>query len=465
MQRLFYLLASIFLLVGVYSCSTPGKLLTDRPKADTLALKSFETQTSYINLGVSMALKDIELQINKILTGTIYEDNNIEDDKLMIRVEKQSPILIQDAGGKLKTVLPLKIWVKIKYGTSLLGMNLYDTRELNLNGVISFLSDVSMSNWKMNTHSKIISLDWKESPSIQIAGKQVPITYILNPAISLFKSSIEKRVDEALRKSLDFKPEVLNALENIARPVEVNHAFDTWFRMAPEELYATDARLKNSQVSMELGLKCQMETYIGQHPENTFDRNKIALKAVSTMPNQITAHLAVMSGYEEASRILTKNFKGQEFVQGGKKVSVENLELWQNKGMLIIALSLKGSLNGIVYLSGIPKYDSIRKEIYFDEMDYLLDTQNKLLKVGSWMAQGLILMKIQQFCRYSIKSNLEESKQSMLKYLSNYSPMPGIYLNGQVGDVEFEKIELSGRALVAILSLSGVLKVDIRGLQ
>jgi hypothetical protein len=463
-KKYIILLSGIFLVI-LQSCSTSNRIATLRPEADSLPAVSYETETSFINLGVSIGLKDLEMQVNKAIAGVIYEDKNLEDDKIMMKVEKQGMIKIQEEGGKMKTVLPLKIWTRFKYGTSLLGISLYDTRELNLNGVITFVSDISMSNWKLITHSNIKSLEWKESPSIQIGGRQVAITYLINPAISLFKPMIEKSVDDAIKRSVNFRPEVLNALENIAIPIEMNHAFNTWFRVEPVELYATDARLNTDKISMRLGLKCQMETFIGERPENTFDRNRISLKAVSSMPDRITANLAVISGYEEASHILTKNFKGQEFSSGKNKVVVEKVELWQKGGKMIVALDLIGSLNGRIYLSGIPKYDSLSKEIYFDQMEYVLDTKSKLLKIANWMGQSIVLRKIQQNCRYSVKANLDESKHSMMKYLDHYSPMQGVFFNGSVGDIEFKKIVLNKRAIVTFLSMEGKLEIDIHGLQ
>ena len=65
----------------------------------------------------------------------------------------------------------------------------------------------------MHTKTELKSLDWKESPTMVLLGKNVPITYIINPTISLFKSKIERKIDESIEKSMDFKPNVLDALE------------------------------------------------------------------------------------------------------------------------------------------------------------------------------------------------------------------------------------------------------------
>ena len=113
----------------------------------------------------------------------------------------------------------------------------------------------------------------------------------------------------------------------------------------------------------------------------------------------------------------------------------------------------------------MPQYNETTKEIYFDQLDYAIDTKNKLVKAANWLAQGLILKKIQESCRYSIKGNLDEGKQSMMKYLKNYSPVPGVFINGSVGDIQFQKIQLTNKAVIAFIKVNGAVDVSVDGIQ
>ena len=241
--------------------------------------------------------------------------------------------------------------------------------------------------------------------------------------------------------------------------------YESWLRIVPIELYATDAVLKNSTITMEMGLKCNIETVIGQQPESRFDRNKIILKPVSKMPDKINANIVVVSTYKDATKIMVKNFQGKEFGEGKKKVAVQNVAIWHKEGKMVIALDLSGSLNGTIYLTGFPQYNAITKEIYFEQLDYVIDTKAKLLKSANWLASGYILKKFQETCRYSISPSLEEGKQKMLDYTKNYSPMPGVFINGEIGDIEFKKIQLTNKAIIAFLNINGKVNVSIDGLK
>jgi hypothetical protein len=469
MLKFFSILLVILFLVSISGCSTSQKIATLKPEPDDAVPLVYENVPSFINLPISVKLKDIENQTNALLNGLIYEDNNIEDDDIEMKVWKLAPITIVNdhgtSGERIQTILPLKAIVKYRIGTKKLGISLYDTREFNLNGVITLLSDVTLTNWKLNTTTELKSLDWNESPTMTVFGKNMPVTYLINPGVKLFKSKIEKKIDAAIEKSMDFKPNVLAALEKICTPFEMSDVYHSWLRIVPIEIYSTNAKLKNDTFMLEMGMKCNMETLIGSKPESKFDATKIILKSVTKIPQDITANIVAVSTYQEASKIMTKNFSGQEFGSGSNKIKVLNVAIWQKKGKMIIALDVTGSVNGTIYLAGFPQYNEQTKEVFFDQLDYALDTKNKLMRTANWLTQGLVLRKIQQSCRYSIKPNLEEGKQSMMNYLKNYSPMQGVYVNGKMEDIQFQKIELTNQAIIAFIKVKGTVNVSVNGLK
>jgi len=460
----------LFIILTLFiSCSTSQKLTTLKPEPDDASPLIYDSNPSFINLPITVKLKDIENQTNALLNGLIYEDNDIKDDDIEIKIWKQAPIKIQNdpanADKKIKTILPLKANIKYRIGTKKMGVELYDTREFNLNGIITLSSEVTLTNWKLNTKTEFKSLDWNESPTMTVFGKNMPITYLANPAISMFKSKIEKSIDDAIEKSMDFKPNVLSALEKICTPFQMNETYESWLRIAPVEIYSTNAKLKNDSFLLDMGIKCNMETFIGKQPESKFNASKIVLKPVAKIPNQITTNIAAISSYVDASKIMTKNFAGQEFGSGNKKVTVKNVEIWHKDGKMVIALDVLGSVNGTIYLNGFPQYNPQTKEIYFDKLDYVLDTKSKLMRTANWLAQGYILKKMEENCRYSIQPNLEEGKKTMATYLKNYSPMPGVFINGKMEDIKFDKIQLTNQAIIAFIKINGTVNVSVNGLK
>ncbi|WP_417350808.1 DUF4403 family protein [Flavobacterium alkalisoli] len=462
MKKLFALSALVIILSG---CSTAKRIEALKPEPSTNTPAVYQTTTSFVNMPVTISVSDIENQLNKFFTGLIYEDNNINDDDITLKIWKTAPIKFTEQKGRLQSVLPIKISTKVKYGTTALGVSLKDVRDFDLNAIVTLDSKVGLKNWKLSTVTTLESLKWQESPTTTIAGQKIAITYLINPAVKLFKSKIEQMLDDAIANTTDFKPQVLDALQKISTPFLSNEQYEAWFMLTPVELYVTDAVLSKKQITMDMGLKCTMQTIIGQKPVSTFKKDNVVLKAVSKMPDKINVVVAGISTYENASKIMTRNFQGQEFGSGSRKVLVNKVDLWHKDGKMIIALNMSGSINGTVYLSGYPSYNATTKEIYFDKLDYVLDTKSVLMKTANWLAEGTVLRKIQENCRYSITENLEEGKKSLSPYLNNYSPMAGIFVNGNLNDFEFDKIELTDNAIIAFIKTSGKMDIKIDGLK
>lgn len=450
----------------VCSCSTSKQVAALRPSPDySSATVVYDKQLSFINMPVSLAISDIQSQTNKYLNGLIYEDKNLDDDNLMINVYKESPILITEQNGKIVMDLPLKIIGKAKYGINQFGISLSDTKDFYLNGTIRLHSIVGLKDWKLTTNTTIQDIKWKESPTISIAGKAISVTYLINPALNLFKGKLALLVDNAIAKSVDFKPQVLDALQAFSTPKKVNEEYETWFVMQPVEVYASKTTVANQKININLGLKTYLETAIGRKPSLVFDRNAIVLKTVDNMPNDFKANLAAFATYSYASQMMQKNFAGQKFESGKRAVTVNKVELWGKEGKMIVALNLSGSVNGDFYLSGFPVYDAQKKEIYLDKVDFVLDSKSKLLKIGDWLAHDIVLNKITDACRFSIADQLSLGAQTMATYLNNYQPIKGVVVNGTLGQITPNKVILTPNAIVAYVNTTGKVAVTINGLQ
>jgi hypothetical protein len=469
MSKIILSILLVAVLFIVSSCSTTNKIAALKPEPNDASPLVYENTPSIINLPISLKIKDIENQANTLLTGLIYDDSNIEDDDIEMKIWKQAPITIENdpdnKDKKIKTILPLKMYVKYRIGTKTLGVEMYNTKEFNLNGIVTLSSEMALTNWKLSTKTELKNIDWSESPTMMVFGKSVPVTYLINPAIKLFRAKIEKKIDDAMAKAMDFKPNVIDALTKISTPFLMNDAYQSWLRIVPSEIYTTDVKLKKENLILDMGMKCNMETLIGQKPESKFNAKTLVIKQVANIPQQITANIAAVSTYADASIIINKNFAGQEFGSGTKKVKVQKVDIWHKDGKMVIALDVLGTVNGTLYLAGFPQYNDQTKEIFFDKLDYALDTKNKLMRTANWLAQGLILKKIQQSCRYSIKPNLDDCKQSMQTYLKNYSPMPGVFVNGKMDDIIFDKIQLTNQAIIAFIKVNGSVNVAVDGLK
>ena len=455
----------IGLLLLLSACATSKKINALKPSASYSTNVVYDKQLSFINIPVEVAIDDLQNQINKHLQGLIYQDNTLEDDNLMLKVWKQGPIIINEKNGKLEIELPLKVWARVRYGIEKFGFSVYDTREINLNGKVKLSSTATFQNWQLSTQTEIIDIQWVDSPSIVIAGQQLSISYLINPALALFKPQLTSMIDRSITQAVSIKPHVLQALEQISTPIEVDKNYQIWFAMQPLELYTQPAIVVNKKITLGLGMKAYLETAINAKPTLAFDKKSIVFSAVDKMANDFNVSLANLISYPNAAALIQKNFAGQTFQSGKRSVTINKIDLWGKDGKLIIALDMTGSVNGTFYLSGTPMYNADTKEIYLDQVNFVLDSKNKLLKLGDWLAHGIIVKKIQQSCKFSIASQLAESEKVLKNYLNNYQPIKGVNVSGNITTLSPNKIILTPTNIIALITATGQVAVRIQGLD
>jgi hypothetical protein len=97
------------LALSLFSCKT--QFNADRPKEEYIAPK-VEKTLSNIGLSIDMDIPSLEKSLNNSLTGLIYEDNNLADDNMLIKVWKTKDFHFTVVGNKINYSVPLKIWVK-----------------------------------------------------------------------------------------------------------------------------------------------------------------------------------------------------------------------------------------------------------------------------------------------------------------------------------------------------------------
>ncbi len=94
-----------------------------------------------------------------------------------------------------------------------------------------------------------------------------------------------------------------------------------------------------------------------------------------------------------------------------------------------------------------------------------MDSKSVLAKTANWLASKTILLQLQESCRYSIKTNIEEGKENINNYLNHYSPLPGVFINGTLKEFEFQNIQLTNTAIVAFIKINGTVGIEVNGLE
>lgn len=461
-----FLLAVI--LCSSFSAFAQQKANPEAPKESYMTdVVPTERLKSIISIPFSVAMNDVEKQINTAVPALIYEDKSHSDngnDLLKMKVWKNGQIVFTAAKNDVfDFTVPLKIWAE--KGLSVFGMTQYreTTFEMNLKFSSRF---IITSNWDIQTVTVAKGYEWKTKPSIKIGSVDVPITAIIGKLIDNNQAMIARQIDETVAKNMSIKPYVLEAWNAAQKPYLVSEEYKTWVKMTPIDIMMEPLRTEGRIIRSKIGFTTYTETSTGVQPAVPPTATVIpALKLMTNIPDDFKVALLSTISYEEATAIAKKNFVGEkyEFSDGRYQITVTDMNIYGSDQKLVIQLETKGDLKGKIFLAGIPVYDSIKKQIVLTDTQLDIKTRNVLVKAASWILGGMLERKVQEEFGMPVEELLTYGKQNVETAL-NTEWMKGVKLHGKINQLQPDKVVLSQQGITAIVKAEGKLSLDVDGM-
>ena len=132
---------------------------------------------------------------------------------------------------------------------------------------------------------------------------------------------------------------------------------------------------------------------------------------------------------------------------------------------LVIKANLKGSINGHIYLKGIPYYNPDTKILSLKDLDYDLDTKNTLIKTANWMFQGKFAAMMEKSMFFPVGEQIAGAQSSIQKMLDDYEVKKGIHIKGKLKSIVPDKVYLTPDHIYSVVFAEGKVALQVEGLQ
>lgn len=454
------ILISIVLLTNE-SCKT--KVQVVKPDESYQPKSSYDKKVSVINIPIEIPVAEIERQTNKYLTGVLYEDKSFTDnggDNLKCIVKKFAPIKIWAKDNKVTIKLPLDL----AGSYTQLGAVVDFKGTLNVN----YTSAITLEhNWKLKTVTKSNGYEWIKSPKIDLLLFDLPVTWIVDAIINGQNDYINKTIDDAIKEYVDLKELSKPAFIALAEPINVSETYKTWFKVTPIEALFTQLNAVDNTIKISFGMKAYTETFIGPKPPIDDLAKGVPMKVVSQLAEDFSLGVVAVMPHTIISEILTKEFvtSGYEYREGKRYVKFTKMNIYGQNNKMIIEVGMDGSVKGTVYLVGTPYYDPNSQSIRMKDIDFEVDSKQKILKAASWLAHGKLIKTLQDNMVFAIGAELDLAKKDAQTYLTNYQPVKGVTINGKLDKLETSDIYLIEDAIVTLINVKGRFNVKLDGLE
>ncbi|GAB3881612.1 DUF4403 family protein [Spirosoma agri] len=422
---------------------------------------------STVHVPVSIALGDVERQINAQVNGLIYEDNSLDDnnkDNFMTKVWKRGTIIINAQDSLFHFTVPLKIWAKA--GITVLGFTQYKETEFEID--LRFKTKFDLDpDWSVHTQTQADGYGWVRRPTVSVIGLNIPITNIVGRLIDKNLGTITKTLDQQIRRNIDLRTPVLKAWNTLREPYLVSEKYRTYLQVVPKRVLITPLRFEGRTIRATIGIEGFTLTTTGAKPDVRSVVSLPDLTVVSQVKDDFQIGLLSEASYQEATRLVADEFVGKSFSfnEDRYKITVTSIEMYGQNNNLIIKAGLKGTINGDVYLRGRPYYDAASQTISLKDLAYDLDTKNILQQSASWLLKGTFARTLEKQFTIPVGSQIADMQKLLGEKLRNNQLTKGVVVNGRIDEIRPDQVYLTPTALLAVVNARGRIDVKVDGLQ
>jgi hypothetical protein len=431
-----------------------------------------EKYLSTLNVPVEIPVSELENQINAQIKGLIYEDNSYEDDEndnLKAKVWKISPIKVVAIDSSFLFEVPLKIWVSAGYKISPLGLTMSGYRDTEFSIRIRLISKIGLaSSWQVKSDTYVDSYDWITEPNVKVAGINIPIKSMVSRLLNRNFDKITKAIDEQVAGNIELRKSVEMAWKLAHQPVMLAKEFDTWLVVKPTAIVMTPLLATKNILRSVIGIKGYTQTITSASKPVAAALPRLPnLEIVDKVPESFRVGLISLVSYEEAGRLATARLSGENFsFLGGKyNVQVTSIEMYGQNERLIIKAGLKGSINGHIFLKGVPHYDPATQKLSLKGLDYDLDTKNTIVKTAGWLLQGQFSRMMETRMVFPVGEQINDAKKTIQQALSNFKVIDGVLVKGTLTDIVPDKVYLTPKHIYSVVFAQGNVNLRVDGLK
>ena len=452
------------------SCQPSGSRLNPKAPKETYNTTEMEVRNerylSTVHVPVSIALADVERQINAQVSGLIYEDNSLEDnnnDQFMTKVWKRGTILVTAEDSLFHFTVPLKIWAKA--GVSVLGFMQYKETEFEID--LRFKTKFDLDpDWSVHTQTQADGYGWVRKPTVNVIGLNIPITNIVSRLIDRNLGTITKSIDQQVRRNTDLRTPVLKAWNTLREPYLISEKYRTYFQVVPKRVLITPLRFEGRVIRATIGIEGYTLTTTGAKPDVRPAVSLPDLTVVSQVKDDFQIGLLSEATYAEAAKLAAEEFVGKSFSFSDNRysITITSMDMYGQNDNLIIKAGLTGTLDGDIYLKGRPYYDAMSQTISLKDLQYDLDTKNVLARSANWLLKGTFARTLEKQLTIPIGSQLADMQKLLQAQLKNNRIAKGVTIDGQLDEIRPDQVYLTPTALLAVVNARGRVNVNVEGL-
>lgn len=316
-------------------------------------------------------------------------------------------------------------------------------------------------HWHIRTSSRVVDLaavSQEERDQCEVSLARINVTGKVVDAARGAITDMLKSADRKLSRVTIEQP-LSGIWYKIQNPISIANG-TLFLEINPKNISLGPIRAHDSTLIARLDLLAAPRLVSGEKPAN----DSIALPPLGRTSSGTDTAVVLVEGvlaYAAADELLGNALEGKKFGSWWARVTVDDVTaLPAGNGRIILAVKVRGRVNGTLYAVGTPAYDEATDMISVPDLAFDVKTQGALAPVAGWLVNGPFLNDVRQQATIPANKLLENVVEIANKEL-NRELSEGVLLRGQLDKASARNVLATQRGLVARAHATGRLWVEI----
>lgn len=462
MKQVYYLLAAAFF-VGLVLGGC--KSLQPQMPLESYKYVPVKPQTSIINLHADLEIAKLEALINTQVDSLLYEDKSFLDkggDNLMLKAWKDGRIKMTFEDDVLSWEIPLRVNLKKTYSLLVLNIPFADMLEANGEIYLKFLTKLSVNrDWSIQTETSPNGYDWIKKPSIKIAGFEVPVKTAADVLLYANLDSYSKEIDKAIAGSFDLRKFAEKGWQMMFEPFKVPGDYNAWLSITPYSISLLPVKGSEGFVRFRTAVTSDVECLLDKKPQSGKVTALPTIQPLELQGDTFRINLLTDIPYPTIERITMEMVRDSVYTFGSRHLSFKSFRVYGSNGRMVIETDVTGSINGTIYLTGTPEFNTSDTTLRVQNLKFDLKTKNLMTKSAKWLLNGKIERTLTKAFAIPFNTNIKEIENQLTSFLRRYQLGYNFELTGKLNRLTVSELMLAPESVKANIVFSGNLSVGI----
>jgi len=451
-----YIKPSLYIFIAVFFIGCSKKATA--PVMDKTSLFENKNLASDIVVNYRLEKAAITDTFNRAIDEIFKANFDIPDYDIKLSLKKPKSAAVEIEGKNMLVIIPVDI--NVTKSTFLTDLKAKGTLEM------TFVTELDVDSlWNFKTKTSLSYQRWIDKPKLSVFGINLPVETIANVVINKTKHLIVQNIDESVKQNFTLSQKMKEIFATFDQPIQMDDASFGWMSFIPQSVYMS--KITNSRFSaigkIQIKATTAYSTYKPQ-PKNTsakLPKMYWSDQIKDSSEVQIVTDIQMM----DINQYIKKNLDGQTFTQGGNTMKLSNIVTNCDYEYIRVITDVEGTVNGMLIIKGIPKFDKAKGEIYTSIVDIQFKTKNKLHKAAAWIAEGKIKKELESNIKFSINESIKEVQNTIDTEMETYSKANDMDLVVKIGSASLMDYKLKPGQIEAIFNTKFKIDVGIKNFK